>query len=98
MEILRRSVFGSPPDFVHALPEDLGHEFRDNPHVEYAVDVMVVLRCTQTLQLRLKKFDDVPDVRSTTKLGDWSGNLIRMGNRPRVRSSYSSLRVVAGSV
>jgi hypothetical protein len=42
---------------------------------------MVVIRCTQTLLLRLKQFDDAPDVRSTTKLGDWYGNLIRMGNR-----------------
>jgi hypothetical protein len=31
--------------------------------------------------LRLKQFDDVSNVRSTTKLGDWYGNLIRMGNR-----------------
>jgi hypothetical protein len=42
---------------------------------------MVVLRCTQALLLRLKQFEDDPDVRSTTKLGDWYGNLIRMGNR-----------------
>lgn len=42
---------------------------------------MVVLRCTQTLLLRLKQFDEAPDVRSTTKLGDWYGSLIRMGNR-----------------
>ena len=42
---------------------------------------MVVLRCTQTLLLRLKQFDDAPDVRSTTTLGDWYGTLIRMGNR-----------------
>jgi hypothetical protein len=42
---------------------------------------MVVLRCTQTLLLRLKQFDDGPDVPSTTRLGDWYGNLIRMGNR-----------------
>jgi hypothetical protein len=42
---------------------------------------MVVVRCTQTLLSRLKQFDDAPDVRSTTKLGDWYGNLIRMGNR-----------------
>jgi hypothetical protein len=42
---------------------------------------MVVLRCTQTLLVRLKQFDEAPDVRSTTKLGDWYGNLIRMGNR-----------------
>jgi hypothetical protein len=31
--------------------------------------------------LRLKQFDDRPDVQPTTKLGDWYGNLIRMGNR-----------------
>jgi hypothetical protein len=42
---------------------------------------MVVLRCTQTLLQRLKQFDDASDVQSTTKLGDWYGNLIRMGNR-----------------
>ena len=42
---------------------------------------MVVLRCTQTLLQRLKQFDDASDVQSTTKLGDWYGNLIGMGNR-----------------
>jgi hypothetical protein len=42
---------------------------------------MVVLRCTQTLLLRLKQVDDMPDMKSTTKLGDWYGNIIRMGNR-----------------
>jgi hypothetical protein len=42
---------------------------------------MVVLRCTQQLLLRLKHFDDAAAVRSTTRLGDWYGNLIRMGNR-----------------
>jgi hypothetical protein len=36
---------------------------------------------TQMLLLRLKQFDDAPDVPSTTKLGDWYGHLIRMGNR-----------------
>jgi hypothetical protein len=53
----------------------------EDSRVEYAVGLMVVLRCTQTLLLRLKQFDDAPDVRTTTKLGDWYGNLIRMGNR-----------------
>jgi hypothetical protein len=76
-----QSVFRWPPDAVHDLPDDLHHELFDNPRVEYAVGLMVVLRCTQTLLLRLKQFDDAPDVRSTTKLGDWYGNLIRMGNR-----------------
>jgi hypothetical protein len=42
---------------------------------------MVVLRCTKQLLLRLKQFDDAAAVRSTTRLGDWYGNLIRMGNR-----------------
>ncbi len=42
---------------------------------------MVVLRCTQRLLFRLKRFDDDPDARSTTRLGDWYGNLLRVGNR-----------------
>ena len=42
---------------------------------------MVVLRCTKQLLLRLKQFDDAAVVPSTTRLGDWYGNLIRMGNR-----------------
>jgi hypothetical protein len=53
----------------------------DTRRVEYDVNLMVVLRCTQSLLLRLKRFDEAPDVRCTTKLGDWYGNLIRMGNR-----------------
>jgi hypothetical protein len=42
---------------------------------------MVVLRCTQQLLLRLKQFDEEPSARSTTRLGDWYGNIIRMGRR-----------------
>ena len=42
---------------------------------------MVVLRCTQQLLLRLKRFDDPPPNASTTLLGDWYGNVIRMGRR-----------------
>src|ERR1700730_11731796 len=42
---------------------------------------MVVVRCTQQLRLRLKQFDDEPPVRSTTRLGDWYGNILRMGGR-----------------
>jgi len=42
---------------------------------------VVVLRCTQRLLFRLKRFDDGPDARSTTRLGDWYGNLLRVGNR-----------------
>jgi len=50
-------------------------------HVSYAVPDMVVLRCTQRLLLRLKQFDDEPSVRSTTRLGDWYGNVLHMGRR-----------------
>jgi len=42
---------------------------------------MVVLRCTRQLLSRLKQLDDGPAVTSTTTLGDWYGNIIRMGNR-----------------
>lgn len=42
---------------------------------------MVVLRCTQRLLFRLKRFDDDADASSTTRLGDWYGNLLRVGNR-----------------
>lgn len=42
---------------------------------------MVVLRCTRQLLSRLKQLDDGPPVKSTTTLGDWYGNVIRMGNR-----------------
>lgn len=49
--------------------------------VRYAVQRMVVLRCTQRLLLRLKQFDDEPPVRSSTRLGDWYGNVLHMGHR-----------------
>jgi hypothetical protein len=42
---------------------------------------MVVLRCTRQLLFRLKQFDEEPSARSTTRLGDWYGNIIRMGRR-----------------
>jgi hypothetical protein len=29
--------------------------------VDYAVGLMVILRCTQTVLFRLKQFDDAPD-------------------------------------
>ena len=47
----------------------------------YAVHSMVVLRCTQRLLLRLKQFDEDLSVRSNTRLGDWYGNILRMGRR-----------------
>lgn len=42
---------------------------------------MVVLRCTQKLLQRLKHVDDLAPVESTTRLGDWYGNILRIGHR-----------------
>jgi hypothetical protein len=42
---------------------------------------MVVLRCTQKLLARLKHADETPPVESTTRLGDWYGNILRIGHR-----------------
>ena len=40
---------------------------------------MVVLRCTLKLLVRLKQAGDLPSVESTTRLGDWYGNILRIG-------------------
>ena len=42
---------------------------------------MVVLRCTLKLLVRLKQVGDVAPVESTTRLGDWYGNVLRIGRR-----------------
>lgn len=42
---------------------------------------MVVLRCTQKLLARLKHLGETPEVESTTRLGDWYGNILRIGRR-----------------
>lgn len=42
---------------------------------------MVVLRCTRKLLVRLKRADDVAEVESTTRLGDWYGNIVRIRHR-----------------
>lgn len=42
---------------------------------------MVVLRCTQKLLQRLKQVGDLPPVESTTRLGDWYGNILQIGRR-----------------
>jgi hypothetical protein len=54
---------------------------RDGRACRVRLRAVVVLRCTQRLLFRLKRFDDDPDARSTTRLGDWYGNLLRVGNR-----------------
>jgi len=48
---------------------------------DYTVVLMVVLRCTHQLLRQLKRFDSPPPDASTTLLGDWYGNVIRMGRR-----------------
>ena len=57
---------------------------------------MVVLRCTQKLLVRLKQARDLPPVESTTRLGDWYGNILRIGRRQHVLfiSERSRLPVV----
>jgi hypothetical protein len=42
---------------------------------------MVVLRCTQKLLVRLKWPDVSADTESTTLLGDWYGNILRIGRQ-----------------
>jgi hypothetical protein len=42
---------------------------------------MVVLRYTQKLLVRLKQVGDLPTVESTARLGDWYGNIPRIGQR-----------------
>jgi hypothetical protein len=42
---------------------------------------MVVLRCTQRLLARLKRANNLSDDESTTRLGDWYGNVLQLGRR-----------------
>src|SRR6476619_4485276 len=57
---------------------------------------MLVLRCTQKLLARLKQTDTLPVVESTTRLGDWYGNTLRIGRRQHLLfiSERSRLPVV----
>ena len=57
---------------------------------------MVVLRCTQKLLVRLKQVGDLPPVASTTRLGDWYGNILQIGRRQHLLfiSERSRLPVV----
>ena len=57
---------------------------------------MVVLRCTQKLLVRLKQTGDLPAVESTTRLGNWYGNILRLGRRQHLLfiSERSRLPVV----
>jgi hypothetical protein len=52
---------------------------------------MVVLRCTQKLLVRLKQAGDLPTVESTTRLGDWYGNILWIGRRQPCCSSANGL-------
>jgi hypothetical protein len=64
--------------------------------VDYAVDAMVILRCTQKLLVRLKRAGEMPPAESTTTLGDWYGNILRIGHRQHLLfiSERSRLPVV----
>ena len=42
---------------------------------------MLVLRCTQKLLTRLKRTGELAAVESTTRLGDWYGNVLQLGRR-----------------
>lgn len=42
---------------------------------------MLVLRCTRKPLARLKQPDNLADVESTTRLGDWYGNILQLGRR-----------------
>ena len=57
---------------------------------------MVVLRRTQKLLIRLKQVGELPDLESTTRLGDWYGNILRIGGRQHLLfiSERSRLPVV----
>jgi hypothetical protein len=57
---------------------------------------MLVLRCTRQLLARLKQDGDVPLSESTTRLGDWYGNILRIGRRQHLLfiSERSRLPVV----
>ncbi len=57
---------------------------------------MVVLRCTQKLLARLKRTDTLPTVESTTRLGDWYGNVLQLRRRQHLLfiSERSRLPVV----
>jgi hypothetical protein len=57
---------------------------------------MLVLRCTQKLLVRLKQTGNLPAVESTTRLGDWYGNILRIGRRQHLLfiSERSRLPVV----
>ena len=45
------------------------------------LSIDVVLRCTHKLLLRLKRAGVPASVESTTRLGDWYGNILRIGRR-----------------
>lgn len=56
---------------------------------------MVVLRCTQKLLARLRQPADAA-AQSTTRLGDWYGNILRVGRRQQLLfiSEHSRLALV----
>src|SRR4051794_20071287 len=64
--------------------------------MRYALESMVILRCTRKLLVRLRLVADLRPVESTTKLGDWYGNVFQIGRRQHLLfiSEQSRLPVV----
>jgi hypothetical protein len=56
----------------------------------------IVLRCARKLVVRLKQADHLTVIESTTRLGDWSGNILKLGRRQHLLfiSERSRLPVV----
>jgi uncharacterized protein DUF6933 len=59
----------------------MSHDSATRNAMRYAVCAVVVLRCTRQLLMRLKYANEDPFEKSTTRLGDWYGTLIRFGRR-----------------
>ena len=57
---------------------------------------MLVIRCTHKLLVRLKQVGDLSSDESTTRFGDWYGNVLRIGRRQHLLfiSERSRLPVV----
>src|SRR5215218_4493629 len=57
---------------------------------------MLVLRCTQKLLARFKQADNLAVLESTTRLGDWYGNILQLSRRQHLLfiSERSRLPVV----
>lgn len=88
VRVLKEGSYSDPTPKIEARPP--GVERLQLPHLALGFgavphrigsQLMVVLRCTQKLLAHLKRAGDAPPVGSTTRLGDWYGNILRIGHR-----------------